>query len=70
MLQRVGFDGRRRVIKSVCVVRGLSGQRARVGQRSCPTVAEKPAGTKRTELRTAGEEEHERAWAELSVGGA
>lgn len=42
MLQRVGLDGRRRVIQSVCVMRGLSGQRARVGQRSCSTVTEKP----------------------------
>lgn len=64
MLQRVGFDGRRRVIKSVCVVRGLSGQRARVGQRSCPTVAEEPARTRRAEVTTACEEEHSCEWAE------
>lgn len=42
MLQRVGLDRRRRVIQSVRVVCGLSGQRARVGQRSCSTVTEKP----------------------------
>lgn len=42
MLQRVGLDGRRRVIQSVCVVCGLSGQRARVGQRSRSAITEKP----------------------------
>lgn len=42
MLQRVGLDGRRRVIQSVRVVCGLSRQRARVGQRPRSTVTEKP----------------------------
>lgn len=41
MLQRVGLDGRRWVIQSVCVVCGLSGQRARVGQRPRSAVTEK-----------------------------
>lgn len=46
MLQCVGLDRRRRVVQSVRVVCGLSGERARVGQRSCSTVTEKPvAGT-------------------------
>lgn len=51
MLQRVGLDGRRRVVKSVRVVCGLAGQRARVGQRSCAAVAEEPAGTKQPGLK-------------------
>lgn len=42
MLQRVGLDGRRRVIQSVRVVCGLSRQRARVGQCPRSTVTEKP----------------------------
>lgn len=42
MLQRVGLDGRRRVVQSVRVVRGLSRQRAGVGQRSRSAVTEKP----------------------------
>lgn len=42
MLQRVGLDGRRRVVQSVRVVCGLSRQRARVGQRPRSTVTEKP----------------------------
>lgn len=50
MLQRVGLDGRRRVVQSVRVVRGLPGQRARVGQRSCTAVAEEPAGTNKAEV--------------------
>lgn len=47
MLQRVGLDGRRRVIKSVRVMCGLAGQRARVGQRSGTAVAEEPAQIKK-----------------------
>lgn len=42
VLQRVGLDGRRRVVQSVRVVCGLAGQRARVGQRSRAAVAEEP----------------------------
>lgn len=42
MLQRVGLDGRCRVIQSVRVVCWLSRQRARVGQRPRSTVTEKP----------------------------
>lgn len=45
VLQRVGLDGRRGVVQSVRVVRGLAGQRARVGQRPRPAVAEEPAKT-------------------------
>lgn len=41
MLQRVGLDGWRRIIQSVRVVCGLSGQRARVGQCPCAAVAKK-----------------------------
>lgn len=57
MLQRVGLDGRRRVVQSVRVVCGLAGQRARVGQRSCTAVAEEPAGTEK-----AGLKQREGAW--------
>lgn len=42
MLQRVGLDGRRRVVQCVRVVCGLASQRARVGQRSGSAVTEKP----------------------------
>lgn len=48
MLQRVGLNGRCWVIQSVCVMCGLASQRARVGQRSCSTVTEKPKGTDTT----------------------
>ena len=50
MLQRVGLDGRRRVVERVCVVRGLSGQRAGIGQRSRSAITEKPGeGEEHTE---------------------